>query len=218
MYTLLWTGVLVPDFVARPIGDLGRAPEQDRPPADAASLPDRIPEPPVRVPRSLVAAAPAGGGSATFESDITVLRKRHLGIPVAGVDPKNLQDSFNQARSEGRRHDAIDILAPRGTPVVAVDDGPVKKLFTSKRGGLTVYQFDRDGIYCYYYAHLDRYADRLREELFLRRGDVIGFVGTTGDAPVNTPHLHFAITKLLPERHWWEGPAINPYPVLTGKR
>jgi murein DD-endopeptidase MepM/ murein hydrolase activator NlpD len=98
--------------------------------------------------------------------------------------------------------------------VVAADEGKVEKLFTSKPGGLTVYQFDRDDTHCYYYAHLDRYAEGLHEGLFLRRGDPVGYVGTTGNAPRETPHLHFAIFELGPEKRWWEGKPINPYPFL----
>jgi murein DD-endopeptidase MepM/ murein hydrolase activator NlpD len=131
------------------------------------------------------------------------------------VNPADLRDSFNEKRGGTRFHNAIDILAPRGTPVLAVDDGVVKKLFTSIPGGLTLYQFDRQEIYCYYYGHLNAYADGLKEGMFLNRGDLVGYVGTTGDAPVNTPHLHFAITKLGPDKHWWQGPSINPYPILT---
>ena len=137
---------------------------------------------------------------------------RPMIIPVAGVDRGAIRDMFDEVRGN-RRHEAIDILAPRGTPVIATDDGVVQKLFTSVRGGLTVYHFDPEGAYSYYYAHLDRYADGLHEGQALRRGDVIGYVGTTGNAPPQTPHLHFAIFKLGPEKEWWKGAAINPFPV-----
>ena len=142
------------------------------------------------------------------------LEGRTLDMPVVGAKTMDLRDSFDEARGSSRRHQAIDILAPRGTPVVAVDEGKIAKLFTSKQGGLTVYQFDRDDSHAFYYAHLDRYANGLAEGTFLRRGDPIGFVGTTGNAPPDTPHLHFAIFELGPEKHWWEGKAINPYPFL----
>jgi murein DD-endopeptidase MepM/ murein hydrolase activator NlpD len=134
-------------------------------------------------------------------------------MPVVGAKTLDLRDNFAEARG-ARKHEAIDILAARGTAVVAVDEGKVVKLFTSQQGGLTVYQFDRDDTHCYYYAHLDRYAEGLHEGEFLRRGDPIGFVGTTGNAPPDTPHLHFAIFELGPARHWWEGTPINPYPFL----
>jgi murein DD-endopeptidase MepM/ murein hydrolase activator NlpD len=131
---------------------------------------------------------------------------------VIGVDQRTIRDDFGDPRT-GHAHEALDILAPRGNAVVAVDDGVVKKLFTSVRGGLTVYQFELGQAYCYYYAHLDRYADGLHEGQAVRKGEVIGFVGTTGNAPPQTPHLHFAIFKLGPEKLWWKGAALNPFPV-----
>jgi peptidoglycan LD-endopeptidase LytH len=152
---------------------------------------------------------PAGSLSRAFST----LEGRTLAMPVVSAKTLDLRDNFDEARGAGK-HEAIDILAPRGTPVVAVDEGKVAKLFTSKQGGLTVYQFDRDETHAYYYAHLDRYADGLHEGAYLARGDPIGFVGTTGNAPPNTPHLHFAIMELGPEKHWWEGKPINPYPFL----
>ena len=139
-----------------------------------------------------------------------------LAVPVQGVLAKDLRDSFTETRGIIRKHDAIDILAPLGTPVIAVADGSIEKLFHSIPGGLTVYQFDNDGVYCFYYAHLDHYASGVKERMIVRRGDVIGYVGTTGNVPPNTPHLHFAITKLGPEKQWWKGEAINPYPILRG--
>jgi murein DD-endopeptidase MepM/ murein hydrolase activator NlpD len=105
-------------------------------------------------------------------------------------------------------------MAPRNTPILAVEDGNVAKLFTSKQGGLTVYQFDPSTTYAYYYAHLERYADGLKEGDSVRRGQVLGYVGTSGDAPPDAPHLHFAIMRLTPEKHWWQGTALNPYPIL----
>lgn len=144
--------------------------------------------------------------------DVAFLRLRRLQFPVPSADPKRLRDDFADPRT-GHPHEALDILAVRGTPVVAVDDGVVQKLFNSVRGGLTVYHFDPEGAYCYYYAHLDRYADGLREGQRLRKGDVIGYVGTTGNAPPDTPHLHFAIFKLGPEKQWWKGAALNPFPI-----
>jgi murein DD-endopeptidase MepM/ murein hydrolase activator NlpD len=141
------------------------------------------------------------------------LEGRTLEMPVVGGRTIDLRDSFAELRGS-RRHEAIDILAPRGTRVVAVDEGKVEKLFTSKEGGLTVYQFDRDETHAFYYAHLDRYAEGLTEGTYLRRGDPVGFVGTTGNAPPGTPHLHFAIFELGPEKHWWEGKPIDPYPFL----
>ena len=136
-----------------------------------------------------------------------------LAPPFPDLRAADLQDSFDQGRGN-HKHQAIDILRPRGTPVHAVVEGNIAKLFNSRYGGLTVYQFDNTGAYCYYYAHLDRYDPALKEGMLVRAGSVIGYVGSTGDASVNTPHLHFAIFKLGPQKHWWEGTAINPYPSL----
>lgn len=138
---------------------------------------------------------------------------RPMIIPVAGVDRSAMRDMFNEVRGN-HRHEAIDILAPRGTPVIAADDGVVRKLFTSAAGGLTVYEFDPDQRYCYYYAHLDAYAQGLHEGQLLHRGDILGYVGTTGNAPKDTPHLHFALIRLDPDRRWWKGTYVNPYPLL----
>jgi len=144
---------------------------------------------------------------------------RPLTMPVLGIDPGSIHDTFDEMRGGAtRRHDALDILAPRGTPIVATDDGMVKKLFTSVPGGLTVYQFDPDQRYCYYYAHLEAYAPGLHEGQILHRGDLVGYVGTTGNAAKDTPHLHFAVIRLDPDKRWWTGTAINPYPLLYKPR
>lgn len=144
--------------------------------------------------------------------DFDRLRARALLLPVDGFDRARLRDNFAERRG-ARVHEAIDLLAPRGTAVVAVDDGVVKKLFTSGAGGLTVYQYDRGQAYCYYYAHLDRYAEGLAEGKALKKGDRVGYVGTTGNAPPGTPHLHFTILRLGADKRWWEGTPINPYPL-----
>jgi murein DD-endopeptidase MepM/ murein hydrolase activator NlpD len=146
--------------------------------------------------------------------DASPLASRQLLIPVRGVAREQLHDMFDDARG-GERHQAIDIMAPRGTPVVATAEGKVVKLFTSKPGGLTVYQFDPQERYAYYYAHLDRYADGLAEGQVLKRGDLVGYVGSTGNASPDAPHLHFAIFRLGPERQWWKGTPVNPYPFLN---
>jgi len=142
------------------------------------------------------------------------LASRELTVPVQGIEPDKLVRSYHDARSGGREHEALDILAPRGTPVVAVEDGTIAKLFNSKAGGITVYQFDPGQEYSYYYAHLDRYADGIKEGMPVRRGQVLGYVGTSGNAPKDTPHLHFAIFRLTAEKHWWEGTPIDPYDIL----
>ncbi len=137
-------------------------------------------------------------------------------IPVEGIAAAQLSDTFTDARGEGRRHDAIDIMAPTGTPVRAVADGRIVKLFNSKPGGLTIYQFDQADTVAYYYAHLDRYADGVAEGQTVKQGDLVGYVGFTGNASPDAPHLHFAIMVLGPEKNWWQGTAINPYPYLGG--
>lgn len=143
------------------------------------------------------------------------LAGRGLRIPVEGVRPDQLVESFSDQRSGSRAHEAIDILAPRNTPVKAVEDGTIARLFTSKAGGITIYQFDRSEQFCYYYAHLERYADGLQEGAQVSKGQVLGYVGTSGNAPKDTPHLHFAVFRLTAAKHWWEGTPIDPYPVLA---
>ena len=126
-----------------------------------------------------------------------------------------MKGGFAERRDAGGRpHEAVDILAPRNTPVHAVDDGTIAKLFVSRAGGITIYQFDPSGRFCYYYAHLDRYAPGLLEGQRVSRGDVIGYVGTSGNAPPNTPHLHFAVFELDADRRWWKGRAIDPYLIF----
>jgi murein DD-endopeptidase MepM/ murein hydrolase activator NlpD len=138
-----------------------------------------------------------------------------LMVPVEGMALANIKDNFDQPRGSERHHEALDIMAPKGTRVVAAADGKVAKLFTSKPGGLTVYEFDPTEKYAYYYAHLDRYADGLQEGAVIKRGDTIGYVGATGNADPNAPHLHFAVFELTPEKQWWKGTPVNPYPLLT---
>lgn len=139
-----------------------------------------------------------------------------LAMPLAGLTAAQLRDTFSETRDGERPHEALDILAPAGTPVLAVADGHVEKLFTSVRGGLTIYQFEPSGRYAYYYAHLRGYAPKLAEGQAVKRGQVIGYVGSTGNADPAAPHLHFAVFELGPERQWWKGTAVNPYPMLGG--
>lgn len=168
-------------------------------------------------------AAPPGavrapeGTTAVTDADLNYIAARNLLIPVANVTVSQLHDTFNQARSEGRQHDAIDILAPQGTPVLAATDGVVIKLFQSDRGGVTLYELDPSGRYVYYYAHLMRYEDGIAEGKQVRRGDVIGYVGDTGNAGAGNSHLHFAISKITSPNRWSGGDPINPYPLLVRK-
>jgi len=219
VYYVLWrTGGLTPGhFASLTTSDLRGATRAATPPP-LATIP-ALTETPF-APAGIFAATPTPGAervetppAASLSASFSTLEGRTLAMPVVGAKTLDLRDNFEEARGS-RKHEAIDILAPRGTSVIAVDEGKVAKLFTSKQGGLTVYQFDRDETHCYYYAHLDRYAEGLHEGAFLARGDPIGYVGATGNAPPNTPHLHFAIFELGPEKHWWEGKPVNPYPFL----
>ena len=183
----------------------------DRDPVEtrAASL-DR--PPPVAPPE------PAALPAVVEEDAVEELTTRRLSIPVAGVEADDLVDTFAEVRGASRRHEAIDILAPRHTPVLAVEDGTIARLFLSDAGGTTVYQFDPSNRFVYYYAHLEGYARGLSEKDRVRRDQVIGYVGTSGNAPRDTPHLHFAIFRLTEERRWWEGTPVEPFAILTGKR
>ncbi len=167
------------------------------------SLPAQAP-----LPSSTVVApvANAGPGAVTGPAGLIV--------PVSGVAATALVDSYHDARGSERQHQALDIMAPAGTPVLAVADGSIEKLFTSDKGGLTVYQFQTGGQHVYYYAHLQRYAPGLAETQRVKQGDVIGYVGSTGNADPAAPHLHFGISVLGPERQWWKSTPIDPYPLL----
>ena len=161
--------------------------------------------------------APPALTTTVTDADLDYIATRDLLIPVANVTASQLRDTFSQARSEGRQHDAIDIMAPQGTPVLATSDGTVIKLFQSDRGGVTLYELDPSGRYVYYYAHLMSYAEGVAEGSQLRRGDVIAYVGDTGNAGAGKHHLHFAISKLPSPHQWSGGDPINPYPLLVGK-
>ena len=163
----------------------------------------------VAPPAQTVAAVPS-----LSADPFQVLRDRRLELPVKGATRADLRDTFDEQRGSERRHEAIDMLAPRHTPVVAVEDGTIARLFLSDAGGITVYQFDPTSTFCYYYAHLQGYVDGLKEGDRVKRGDVIGYVGTTGNAPKDTPHLHFAIFQLTDKKQWWQGTPIDPYKVL----
>ena len=138
-----------------------------------------------------------------------------LSMPVQGMAPQDLRDTYADQRAGGVRvHEALDILAPRGTPVLAVDSGRIAKLFLSKPGGITLYQFDATGRFAYYYAHLDGYAPGMAEGQAVQRGQLLGYVGSTGNANPEAPHLHFGIFRLGADQRWWEGVPINPFPLL----
>jgi murein DD-endopeptidase MepM/ murein hydrolase activator NlpD len=161
---------------------------------------------------------PAGGPPVTVAEGV-VVGPTGLAIPVTGIKPRQLSDTYTQARAGGQRtHDAIDIMAAEGTPVIAAAPGRVEKLFFSDGGGgITAYVRSPDQRWIYYYAHLQAYAPGLAEGQSVQRGQLIGRVGHTGNANPAGPHLHFAIFRMNPGERWWQGAAINPYPLLAGK-
>ncbi len=172
-------------------------------------------EPSIAASGKDVPFARADGGSETVEADpVPELRRRQLELPVLDAARRDLRDSFDETRGSNRQHEAIDIMTPRNTPIVAVEDGTIARLFESKAGGNTVYQFDPAHEYVYYYAHLDHYADGLKEGHLVRRGDVLGYAGTSGNASREAPHLHFAIFRLTGKKQWWRGTPIDPYEVF----
>lgn len=197
-----WQRNPTPVVTAAPEPAASVEPTNGAPAALPASLPAR-PVAPERVDATVPIAAATGPAG--------------LLVPVQGKQAGDLHDTFGDARGSERSHEALDIMAPAGTPVLAVADGHVEKLFDSDRGGLTIYQFEPSGRWCYYYAHLQAYAPGLAEGTALKRGQVIGYVGSTGNADPAAPHLHFAVFALTPERQWWTGTPLNPYPLLTGR-
>ncbi len=188
-----------PVAVASPSPTLSPTPSPNPSPPPTAEAPVSVSSP---------AAAPLAG------SYVGTLK---LIIPVTGVRPEQLIDTFTAARSENRVHDAIDIPAPAGTPVLAAADGQIVKLFQSERGGTTIYQASVDGKLIFYYAHLQRYADGIVETKSVKQGEIIAYVGDTGNAGPGNYHLHFSIATVSDPKRYWEGTNINPYPILGGK-
>lgn len=202
LYYLMRTG-----HVPAPVdADAGVAAPRVAPPAPPAvspAAPSSIRPAPAPRPSSVPTPAPAPGST--------------LVIPVAGITAAQLLDTYTQSRGSGRLHDAIDIMAPAGTPVLAAVDGRIVKLFDSAAGGITLYQFDPAEQFVYYYAHLQGYAPGMAEGRVLRRGEVLGYVGSTGNANPEGPHLHFAIARLDADKRWHGGTPVNPYPLLAGR-
>lgn len=196
------------------------APAPDPGAVTPGPVPPAAPMPPAAAPESPtpVQTRPAPSAHTATPAAPGVAAGGALLLPVQGVRAADLHDTYNQTRDGARPHEALDIMAARGTPVLAAIDGMVEKLFTSKAGGLTLYEFGPAATHAYYYAHLDRYAAGLREGQALRRGDVIGYVGSTGNASPDAPHLHFAIFALGPEKRWSEGTPVNPFPLLTAQQ
>jgi murein DD-endopeptidase MepM/ murein hydrolase activator NlpD len=203
----LHPGVPLPGAVA------DGAPAAEAIPAPAADPPRGVPfgVEPAGLPDAPIAASaipPVASPGTVGASGLGLL------IPVQGVGAASLVDTYEQSRGQGRRHDAIDIMAARGTPVLAVADGVVMKLFQSARGGITLYELAPDRRTIYYYAHLDRYAPGIAEGRPLRRGQVLGYVGNTGDAGPGNYHLHFEVSTTADPRKYWGGVPQNPYPLL----
>lgn len=189
------------------------SPTAEATPSSPAGTPTTTTSPttPSGLPAQTPPAAPASSGAhATNPANAG-----ELIIPVAGIRPEQLQDTYTQSRSAGRTHNSIDIMAARNTPVLAAADGQIIKLFNSERGGITLYQLGTDNRTIYYYAHLERYADGITENRFARRGEIIGYVGDSGNAGRDNCHLHFSIWTVTDPKRFWDGENINPYPLLT---
>lgn len=186
---------------ARPVATSSPAPSDSSPRTG-------LEPPPQEEPESAIQSTP----SPEIPSSLKLM------IPVAGIKPNQLRDTFSESRSEGRAHNAIDIMAARGTSVLAAADGKIIKLFTSERGGITIYQLSTDEKLVLYYAHLERYADGLSAGQMAKQGEVIGYVGDTGNAGSGNYHLHFALWNITDPKHYWDGVNINPYPLLRESR
>ena len=178
-----------------------------------------VPAPRPEVARSgpVVTVKPDNAPPVAVAEQVQVLPSG-LALPVVGIKPDQLTDTYDAARGAGRRHDAIDIMAAEGTPVIAAADGTIEKLFNSVRGGITIYERSPDQKWMYYYAHLQGYAPGLAEGQQVKRGQVIARVDHTGDAVASAPHLHFAINSMAAGERWWQGTPINPYQLLAGKK
>jgi murein DD-endopeptidase MepM/ murein hydrolase activator NlpD len=183
--------------------------------------PDVLPTPVAVTPKVTAATDDLASAQRVVEAPtitadiVTELRRRRLRPPLDDMNPEAMRGAFAQRRGGGSRpHEAVDLMAPRNTSVHAVEGGTIAKLFLSKAGGLTIYQFDPSRRVCYYYAHLERYAANLREGQTVSRSEVIGYVGSSGNASPAAPHLHFAIFELDEDAHWWRGDPIDPYLVF----
>ena len=177
---------------------------RENPPTPAPSpiiVIEKTPEPNLAPPQPL-------------DPNSTALLVDKLIIPVEGIKSGELQDTFKDARSEGRVHDAIDIMAPMGRPVLAAADGEIARFFESVKGGITIYQFSRNKRLIYYYAHLQRRADGLQEHQYVRQGTLIGYVGDTGNAGAGNTHLHFAVWQITDPKRYWDGINLNPYNLM----
>ena len=209
---------LTPLPTATPQTQSTQTPQPDASPAPTASPTPTEQPTPAATPQSQSQSQPQSQPQGAAVGDTaSALASMHLLVPVQGVRPEQLRDTFTDARSEGRVHDAIDIMAPRNTPVLAAADGRVVKLFRSEKGGITLYQLaSADEHIVFYYAHLERYADGLAEGRVARRGETLAYVGDTGNAASGNTHLHFQIYRVADPKHFWTGDNINPYTILRG--
>jgi len=186
--------------------------------------PETYPPEPKASPRASVPltdsskSAPMLAGAPAAGADVDYLAARRIILPVAGADPAKLEDSFKDPRDGDRVHRAIDILAPRGTPILSADDGKILRMTTSTLGGISMYTVDPSSRLVYYYAHMDRYNDGMSPGRTIAKGDTLGFVGTTGNAPKDIPHLHFQIMRWPSDGKYWNGDPIDPFEVLGGRK
>lgn len=174
---------------------------------------------PSRAPRVVLAGAPnpllpVAGSDASSVEAVDYLLSRGMDIPVAGATMDGLRDTFDEGRDGGRVHRALDIMAPRGTPVLSADDGRILRVSSNTLGGNIIYASDPQGRVVYYYAHLDAYHSSVIPGATIARGDTLGYVGTTGNAPRDVPHLHFQVMRMPPDGRYWDGDPINPYPLM----
>ena len=168
-------------------------------------------------PEAAREAAPSAVASEAPAGDLSYLAQRHILLPVAGADMTKVDDSFNEERDGGERsHRAIDILAPRGTPILSADDGKILRMTTSALGGISMYTVDTESRLVYYYAHMERYNDAMSPGRSIAKGDTLGYVGTTGNAPKDVPHLHFQVMSWPADGKYWNGPPIDPFQALGG--
>jgi murein DD-endopeptidase MepM/ murein hydrolase activator NlpD len=211
-------GTELPAPTAPPAGAPSGAPTPGAavpaPPESPSATPSASPQAPHAPP----AGAATPPSSSSLNPPPAQTGSAQLLVPVAGVRPEQLRDTYTESRAEGRVHNAIDIPAARGTPVLAVADGKIIRLFNSKPGGLTIYQLAEDNRTIYYYAHLEGYAEGLSEGHAARRGQTIAYVGDTGNAGAGNYHLHFSVSLVSDPKRWWEGTNINPYPLLRGNQ